>query len=244
MKAILMAAGVGSRLAKDLDRPKCTWEVGDMPLIKRTAELLTKNNIEIVMIVGYKKEKIFEVLKDYPVKYYYNPFFRATNSLGSLWFAKEELDYDDDIILGNADVFWGQEILDTLMQNDHDAVLLGDNTRSTVGDYFFKTENDMLVAYGKDLSLQSRSCEYVGLAKLKREFLPTFSRHVQELVDAEAYHLWWENALYEYCKQYPVYIQDVNGLFWGEIDYIEDYNRIRRHALDEANRAANEKETN
>ena len=237
MKAILLAAGVGSRLAKDLDRPKCTWEIGSVPLIEKTAGMLLSRGIEVVLVTGYKKEKIYEVLKDYPIKYYYNPFFRNTNSLGSLWFAREELTGDGDVILGNADVFWGEDILDLLVAQEMEAVLLGDYTRTKVGDYHFQTgENGRLLAYGKDLSLQSRSCEYVGLAKIKADFVETFRSHVEELVDREAYHLWWENALYEYCKQTPVYIKDVKGMFWGEIDYMEDYNRIRNHVLEEANK--------
>lgn len=235
MRAILMAAGVGSRLAKDLDRPKSTWEIGDTPLIKKTVKMLTDNGIKVSIVVGYKKEFIFEILKDYPVTYYYNPFFRATNSLGSLWFARQELQAGEDVILANADVFWEQDILDILLANDKEAMLLGDNTRVVVGDYHFKTVDGMLVEYGKDLSIQSRSCEYVGIAKIKSSFLPTFYQHIEELIEKEAYHLWWENALYEYCKEFPVYIEDVQGLFWGEIDYIEDYNRIRRHQLDTAN---------
>lgn len=231
MKAILMAAGVGSRLAKDLDKPKCCWEVGNEPLIVHTVKLLMENNIDVSMIVGYKKEKIMEVLKDYPVKFYYNPFFRATNSLGSLWFAKEELGSKEDILLGNADVFYEQNILDLLMESEHDAVLLGDKTRVSVGDYFFQTEGDMLIGYGKDMKLSKRSCEYVGLARIKGNFVPTFKQHMLELIDQEMYHLWWENVLYEYCKENPIFIKDVEGNFWGEIDYIQDYNRIRNYAM-------------
>lgn len=231
MKAILMAAGVGSRLAKDLDKPKCCWEVGALPLIEHTVKLLLKNNFEVCMIVGYKKEVIFEVLKDYPVKYYYNPFFRATNSLGSLYFAKDELTAGEDVILGNADVFYEQKILDLLIEDTRDAVLLGDKERVKVGDYFFQMDGEQLIGYGKDLALSQRNCEYVGLAKIGGGFVDTFKKHMLELVDREMYHLWWENILYEYCKENPVFVKDVDGNFWGEIDYIQDYNRIREYAI-------------
>ena len=36
MKAVLMAAGVGSRISRTIDRPKSTLEVGGEPLIRRT----------------------------------------------------------------------------------------------------------------------------------------------------------------------------------------------------------------
>ncbi len=55
MKAILLAAGVGSRIAKNIDgQPKSMLHVGDKPLLIHTTELLLKNNIEVVVITGYK----------------------------------------------------------------------------------------------------------------------------------------------------------------------------------------------
>lgn len=226
MKAVLMAAGVGSRLAQNYDKPKSTMKIGGISLLQRTVSMLNDNNISVSIVVGYKRHVIFEQLKDYNVNYYYNPFFRVTNSLGSLWFAKEELDCEEDIILANADVFWEQGILDIIKNNNDDIVLLADKSRTDVGDYFFEVKNGVVSAYGKELEPERRSCEYVGVAKLSHNFVPAFLNNMQSLIDKEFYHLWWENALYEYCRQYPVHVQDVNGVFWGEIDSIQDYNRI------------------
>ena len=226
MKAILLAAGLGSRLARNLEQPKSTFEVGGVPLLYRTVSMLKDNGIAVSIVVGYKKEYIFDVLKEFDIKYYYNPFYRVTNSMASLWFAREELTDGEDVILANADVFWEQGILDILLNDKHDAVLLGDRSKIDVGDYFFNTDGDRLVAYGKELDISERTCEYVGLAKISAGFVSTFAGNLQTLLDKEQYHLWWENALYEYNKKYPVFIEDVDGKFWGEIDSIQDYNRI------------------
>lgn len=92
MKAILMAAGKGSRISRHIgENPKCTLDIGGIPLIRNTVEMLLANDIEVNMVVGYEKEIIYDVLDGLPVKYYYNPFYDVTNSIASLWFAKEAL---------------------------------------------------------------------------------------------------------------------------------------------------------
>ena len=95
--------------------------------------------------------------------------------------------------------------------------------------YFFRTQDGIIVAYGKELKREERDCEYVGLARLKAGFIEGFKKRVDNCVSRELYDLWWENVLYIYSGEYPVHVQDVDGRFWGEIDYVSDYNRILEH---------------
>ncbi len=162
MKAILLAAGVGSRLSRKIDRPKSLLEVGDTTIIRHTAEMLLKEGIEIAVVAGYKKDLLYENLKGLDVKFYYNPFFKVTNSMASLWFARDFFDDKNDMILGNADVFWEKNLLDKLTADPRDAVMLSDVSRVKVGDYFFKTVDDRIVLYGKDIPPEERTSEYVA----------------------------------------------------------------------------------
>ena len=106
MKAILMAAGVGSRLSRAVRKPKCVLDVNGTPLVRHTVEMLLEHNISVAVVVGYQREMVYEALKGLDVKYYFNPFYKVTNSMASLWFARDFIDESEDIILGNADVFW------------------------------------------------------------------------------------------------------------------------------------------
>lgn len=229
MKAILMAAGVGSRLSRAVSKPKSVLDVGGVPLIRRTVEMLKRNNIDVAVVVGYMKDKVYEALEGLDVKFYYNPFYKVTNSMGSLWLARDYINPDEDIILGNADVFWGQDILDKLLADDRDAIMLSDASRADVGDYFFQTENGLIKLYGKELAREERDCEYVGVAKLRANFVHGFKKRIDRCIEDELYNMWWENVLYNYSKEYPIYALDVEECFWGEIDYIEDYQRILDH---------------
>lgn len=229
MRAILLAAGVGSRLQINKCSPKSTLDVGGIPLIRRTVNMLIKNNISVTIVVGYMKEIIYKALEGLQVDYCFNPFYKVTNSMGSLWFARHHIRQNEELILGNADVFWEQDILDLLLKDDHDAVMLSDKSRVDVGDYFFKTEDSKIVMYGKELQRNERDCEYVGIAKLSADFVTGFKERVNCCIEDELYDLWWENVLYNYSKEYPIYTLDVGDRFWGEIDYAGDYQRIIEH---------------
>ena len=225
MKAILMAAGVGSRISRSVNKPKSTLEVDGVPLITRTVDMLISKGIEVAVVVGFKSDDVRKALEGRDVRFYENPFFRVTNSMASLWFARDFL-CDDDLILANADVFWGEGIYESLISDEDEIAMLADVSRASVGDYFFKVKDGLLVSYGKDLLPEDRDTEYVGMAKLKRDIVPRFKSNLEEMVRQERYDLWWENVLYEHISEMPVHVKDVSDYFWAEIDYIDDYERI------------------
>ena len=230
MKAILLAAGVGSRISNDIGQmPKSILPVNGQPLIVHTVELLQKNHIEVTIITGFKHRVIEETLKDHRVRFYYNPFFKVTNSIGSLWFARDEFFDGEDILIANADVYYTQELLDIILADPHDRFLLSDKTRVDVGDYFFFSENGVLRKYGKELAREERDSEYVGIGVLKREWVKKFHDQLCSMIENGEYNLWWENVLYSLVESDTIFTVDVNGIFWSEVDTIEDYQRVLAH---------------
>ncbi|MFB9276285.1 NTP transferase domain-containing protein [Cohnella cellulosilytica] len=231
MKAILLAAGRGTRISRMIeDVPKSTLPIAGVPLIRRTAQMLLDSGFELVVCVGYQSSKIYQALEGLPVKYYFNPFYDVTNSIASLWFARDELQ-EDSIVL-NADVYFSKDILDLVLDDKREVSIAIDKTRTEVGDYFFlTTDNGCIEKYGKELPLSSRSCEYVGLAKIKASFMGKFNERLESLVGNHQHSLWWENVLYSFAdtKEQNIYTVDVGGRFWAEIDYFDDYERILKH---------------
>lgn len=222
MKAILLAAGRGSRISRYIgENPKCTLDIGGIPLIRHTVEMLLKNGIDVSIVIGYNKEMVINSLEGLNVKFYYNPFFDVTNSIASLWFARKEL-YGEDIIIANADVFWEQCILNILKEDDQEQVMLMDSSMHL--DYLFKCEGNKLINYGK--GLEDYSGEYVGIAKLNKSFLNRFNGRLEKLIEKQKHELWWENILYSFIEEIDINVKDIKGVFWSEIDFIEDYHRI------------------
>lgn len=237
MKAFFMAAGVGSRLldgAKVELPPKSTLRIGSDTIIGHTMRMMESHGIEPYVIDGYKHDAIEWTLSEFHgVRFFRNPFFRVTNSIGSLWIARSAIAEagaaGEDIIMANADVYWDEDILDRLLSNDAPAVMLGDRTRCQTGDYFFHLEEGKITEYGKGMDPDRRTCEYVGIAKIKANAVPMFLEALDKLIWEESYDMWWEDVLYRSCDKHPIDVVDVDGAFWAEVDYADDYWRILDH---------------
>lgn len=229
MKVLLMAAGKGTRISRYIEgKPKCTIDIGNTTLIEYTIQELLKYPVdEMGMVLGYHSEEIKKVLDKYDIKYYYNYFYDVTNSIASAWFAKEFI--DDDIILMNADVYLEEELIRKVFEEKKSPVLFSDSSRKEEADYKFYYEDGQLIKYGKELTGEDISGEYVGVAKINKEFLPLFLNRLQELIETEHHDMWWEDVLYSYVGQEKIYINDINGMFWDEVDYIDEYERILNH---------------
>lgn len=228
MKALLMAAGLGSRINEQIDGiPKCTVDIGNQALIENTiAELRLHGIEEIAMVVGYQANVITKLLRDEPIRFYHNPFYDRTNSMVSLWFAREFLQGDDCLLL-NADVYFESRVLEVVLQETACPVMFADPARRYEGDYKFGYENGLLLRHGKGLSLEETTGEYVGIAKVQESFLPIFLRRLQRLIQEKQYDLWWENVLYSFLGERNVHVTQIPpGLFWAEVDTWGDYQRI------------------
>ena len=91
--AIIMAAGMSSRFAPlSLETPKALLNVKDEIMIERQIGQLREAGIdEIVIVVGYLKEK-FEYLKEkYKVILIHNPDYLIRNNNSSIYAARNYL---------------------------------------------------------------------------------------------------------------------------------------------------------
>ena len=66
MQAIMLAAGMGSRLGKyTKNNTKCMLDVHGKTLLERAIDALIKSNInKLIMVVGYKKENVKKFIKE------------------------------------------------------------------------------------------------------------------------------------------------------------------------------------
>ena len=231
MKAIILAAGMGTRISRFIEeRPKCMVDIGGTTLIEYTVDLLRSHGVgEIVIAVGYKAECIMTALKDKNVKFAYNPFYDVTNGIASMWFAKDYLDENEDTIVMSGDVYMESDIIETLIQIDKSPVLLADSARVVEADYRYNYENGVLKKYGKDLSVADTTGECLGVAKLKGDSVALYKKHMLEMINRQCHSVWWENVLYDLSASMDIYVHDVDGAFWAEVDFVEDYRRIVEH---------------
>lgn len=234
MKALVMAAGKGSRISEKIDGiPKCILPLADgTPIIRRNVQMMLDLNIAPVLCLGYEGEQIKEALHGLAVQYYYNPFFEVTNNVASLWFTRPELDGSDDILLLSGDLFYPKEFLYKALEVRHPLSMFADSSRIHDGDFYLNVLSDGSIAdYGPQLPLPKRQYEYMGIAKISADFVLPFSAQVAECVEKGNYRTYFENALFLFSERtgQAIRVIDVAGSFWREFDYYEDYELILVH---------------
>ena len=110
-RAIIMAAGIGSRLRPvTLQTPKPLVKVHGVRMIDTVLHGLLQQGItEIYVVVGYRKEQFAALKRDYPqIQLIENPYYSECNNISSLFVAREHLEdamiLDGDLIVRNSAV--------------------------------------------------------------------------------------------------------------------------------------------
>lgn len=174
MKAIILAAGQGTRLKKyTQDLPKGMLEFMGKTIIERQIELYRQCGIhDITVVRGFAGEKI-----SYSgVKYYTNEDFANTNMVESLLAAKAE--FTDDIILSYSDILFNEDMLRTMAGTPGDFLVAVDRSwkeywQMRYGRVDFDTESLVINKNGCITSLglenppvREIDARYVGLLKI------------------------------------------------------------------------------
>jgi len=228
MQLIIMAAGIGSRLSEISNgKPKCLINAGNESLIRRIIKICHSRNVyNITIITGYESDQIISDLGN-GVEYVTNPFYSVTNSISSLWLARDRL--KGDVVLMNADLFFEADLFDTVLSQKKSVVMMSDSTRIETADYRFCFNGDQITHYGKHLSNLETDGEYVGIARIGSSFIKPFRHRLEQMIAQGCINQWWEDVLYSFIPQgVPIYHHDVAGMFWTEIDDRRDYERLQK----------------
>ena len=220
-RVIILAAGIGSRLKPFTDdTPKCLFKLGkDVTIVGRTVDIVKRNvDTEVIIAVGFLHEKIESLLSE--VTFVYNPFYRVTNSIASLWFAREYL--DDDVIIINSDVVFEEKLFKEILRIDNPATILMDSSKAYSADYKVATYSDRVVMMSKEL--HTCSGEYVGITKLSKDSAMKLRQKIEAMVKNEQIDEWYENALVHMVlnDNFVLNFCDVSQFQWAEVDTVDD----------------------
>ena len=221
--AVILAAGMGSRLASEVDdRPKGLMELGDRPIIGESVSKLLRSGVDrIILVTGYMSEKYEAFAAGFrgSVVTVHNERFAASGSMYSLYLARDLLE-DEDFLLLESDLIYEERALREVLQCAGDScILLSDWTES--GDEVFVAARDgRLVAMSKDRSSlpEPPLGELVGITRISAQLfrhMEEFSAKVFErdlMVDYET------DCLVGVADRHPIACRMVEGLLWAEID--------------------------
>ena len=235
MQAIILAAGMGRRLGELTgDNTKCMLEVNGVKLIDRALACLAEHNLSrIVLVVGYKREKVKShvgnMYRGIEVVYIDNPVYDKTNNIYSLYLAKDYL-VEEDTLLLESDLIYEPSVLRRIVENDYPNLALVDKYESWMDGTVV-----LLNAEGKIRNfISKRDFKYsdidnyyktVNIYKFSKEFSAT---HYVPFLEAYCQAL-GKNEYYEQVLKVITLLDDsplkalpLQGEQWYEIDDIQD----------------------
>lgn len=227
MTYIFLIAGKGSRLHPlTLTYPKTLYKLNDdITVIERMIHLIKKydSNAKIVTVTGFMHKKIESLIDDNNVTFVYNPFFEVTNSIASLWFAKDYLMDDDGVVLINGDIVMDESLVkDIVCSKPEKPTVLLDSSIKKDGDYNVQVNGDKVVVMSK--GLDEYTGEYAGIVRLDKNTLKDYYKELEQMIEDGLYDQWYEDVIVQmiFKNNYNIYFEDVANYDWTEIDCVSD----------------------
>lgn len=231
MKAVILAAGIASRLRPLTDKtPKCLLKVGSKSLLERTIDALIINGFkEFVIVTGYLREMIEDfVCKTYPdlrVQFIYNKKYDSTNNIYSLWLAKSAV-LGHNVMLLDSDILFDGSIIKSLLDSPFDNCLamnshdLGDEEIKIIVD-----EKGKIKEISKVCSIEDAVGESVGIEKFSSSLIQQLFDEMDDMIENKGqsnifYEAAFENIIENGAK---IYIVDTTQIFSMELDTVEDF---------------------
>ena len=237
MRAIILAAGRGSRLPKYLSKkPKCFLKFKNKRLIEYQIEAFKKYDIEkISIITGYKRN----LFKRFKLKLFYNKNWKKTNMYYSLlkadkWLSKYEC------LVSYGDIYFEGEKINNLIYSKKPMSILYDINWKNLWKKRFKRplddaetfkikKNKKILEIGKKTKkFKDIQGQYMGMMKFKpntwkkfkKIFLNKFLKNINNIYLTDAIQCVIEEG------NIPIFgIKYENK--WMEIDNLKDYKILK-----------------
>jgi L-glutamine-phosphate cytidylyltransferase len=227
-RAVILAAGNGKRMGRlTVDRPKTMLDVDGRALIDRELDALAACGVfDVTIVVGYQHERLRDHLGS-RVRFIENARYKETNSLYSLWLARETL--EDGGVVMNSDILVSQPLMAKLIDAPvEDAVLV--DTHGTLAEEEMKVKiwQGFAIDFSKELAPLDADGENVGILKFGPRGGRRLVEHLDALIAAGEANAWAPRAFKAVAQEWPLRAIATDGLPWTEIDFPEDLERARQ----------------
>jgi choline kinase len=226
MKAIILAAGMGRRIKEaGWDQPKCLLPFGTAGLIDHLLAALLRVGVrDVVVVVGYQADVVRQAVTAHDVNatFIENPDYGSTNTINSLYLAREHM--DDDFLYFNADVLFDWRILELLLGMGGNALAVdegacGDEEVKVVVD-----SDNRIERIGKVLPGLTCRGEFIGVAKFDASINGDFiSTLVSFNEDRNERNVFFEAAVDELLASHVCTSVPIGDLRAMEIDSPDDW---------------------
>ena len=238
LRAVILAAGVGNRIAAAHAGPKALLPFAGRSLLERHLAILKTLGVDDIAVgTGYKAEDIEAELNRLGaghVRCVPNPEFRQ-GSVVTLWSLRDEMLKGGDVLVMDADVLYDRRILERLVASRHPNCLLIDRD-FVPGEEPVKIclREGRIVEFRKKVEVAYDTVgESVGFFRFDEPACRTLLEAARLYVEGGRAAAPHEEAIRDIVLAAPqdYGIEDVTGLAWIEIDFPEDVARAKRDVL-------------
>jgi len=232
IQAIILAAGMGTRFGDETkDIPKHLLEVEGKSILERSLENLKRNNIsEVIIVVGYKKEKIISKIGDefggMKIKYAVNDLYDTTSTAISFFKSKEFMDSDAIMVLG--DVLYEPDAVKLVLEDSAQDIMFVMPV-SGAKNPAYVTVDDKLnlidIPRGKENEPRAYG-EVADIYKISRESLQILYKIIGEEYQTGIRSRYIEDAILGLSRMTPVKCIK-RDLLWLGVNTREDLERAR-----------------
>ncbi len=237
--ALILAAGSGSRIANITTDPKCLLEVNNRSLLDWHLTHLESVGIrDIVLVVGYKADRIQEHLKNRThlnLKFIKNADFSRKGNGYSMFLGLQGI--DKDVLVLDADLIYDAEVLKEFMGEDEkDQILIGKGSVDDVECAKTLVDEsgcirkliDKRPLSAEELSRYEFAGEAIGIMKFsdceRKKLIASCGRFFSI---RENLGLNWEHLMNFHLEYNDVHTYFTDSNLWIEIDTPHDYKEAR-----------------
>ena len=231
-KAIILAAGVGSRIRPLTNNcPKSLLQVAGIPILERMIVNIQACGInDVVIVLGYLEKQIRSfVTKRFPdlnTSFIVNDKYEDTNTGYSLLLTKNATK-GKGFIKFDADVVFDVEILEKLIASDvENALCIDRNIKLEAEEIKVVVDDDLrILQASKTVDPKIALGESIGIEKISAATAAALFDELDSMMAHEAHHQEYYEAAYErlMVKDVAFYAVDISGSNWVEIDTRDDF---------------------
>lgn len=226
MTYIILAAGKGNNLQPlTLKYAKTSYKLDETTtVLQRMVRSIRKadKNAEIVVVIGYLADKVRKELEEDNVKFVMNPFYEVTNSISSVWFARDYLERENVVIV-HGDVVFSDEIINTFLikPTDYPYVLV-DSSNPEQGSYNAVVKDGQVLVMSK--KLEQFTARYACMTKLDPVSSRLLKEEIDGMINENMYDQYFENSLVQMIMfhDFQLFCKDIAGKEWAEVDGVDD----------------------
>lgn len=235
-KAIVLAAGIGSRINKITKTiPKTMIKINGKFIFEYIIENLHKANIrEVIFVVGYKANILVPKLKKkceelkIKLKIVVNKKYKSTNTMYSLWLARKYL--KSKFIFLHGDLIFSYKMLIKFIKFTNNNVILVDKNNPKDWDDAMKiiSNNNLFKYMSKSVTLSEMDGVAIGMYKFNYNGAKDLFKIIGMLVRKNIKKSWVSEALNIMSKKTKINLQISKLYSWADVDNLLDLKSAKK----------------